>query len=270
VQSAASHFDWFFVGFYGTFWARFPIRVEQSLPALSRNPVHSSVLELHGAELASVHAGHRGTGDFFDFIRVGPNRILFGLLDTTGRPRETRAVVSAAQHTFRTVGPELFARPELNEADAMMQLCLQLNQSILNTADGVLPCPAFTACYDESLGVVCYCNAGHTAGLLRDHAGVSELLTTGLPLGLFSHMISDAPMVALEPGAALLLVSRGVVQAKRKREEFGLQRVKQILQQPTKAGAKELGVSVLDQAQRFMGTAPARSDVTAIALSRNS
>jgi serine phosphatase RsbU (regulator of sigma subunit) len=242
---------------------------EESLPVPVPDPVHSDVPELHAAELASVYYGRRMAGDFYDFIRVGPSRVLFGLLDAAGGLQDTRAILSAAQHTFRTVGTALFAQRDINEADAMMELCLQLNQAILKVAEGVRSCPAFVGCYDESMGIVCYFNAGHTPGLARDHDGVSELPATGLPLGLFSHMISNASMVALEPGAVLLLASRGIVEGKCKAEEFGLQRVKEVLQESKAASAKELCVSVLDQLQQFMCAAPTHDDVTALALTRN-
>ena len=144
-----------------------------------------------------------------------------------------------------------------------------MTQAISQAAEGVHSCPAFVGCYDESLGVVCYFNAGHTPGLARDHDGVSELAATGLPLGLFSHMTSNAALLALEPGTVLLLASRGIVEAKCKAEEFGLERVKEVLQQSKAASAKELCVSVLDQVQQFMRTAPTHDDVTALALTRN-
>jgi serine phosphatase RsbU (regulator of sigma subunit) len=241
---------------------------EKSRPAPARDPVHSDVPEVHGAELASIYYGYRMAGDFYDFIRVSPNRVLFGLFDVAGGLQDTRDVVSAAQRTFRSVGTELFARRDINEADAMMELCLQLNQTILKAAAGVRSCPAFAGCYDENLGLVCYFNAGHTPGLLRDQAGISELHATGLPLGLFSHMTADASIVALEPGAVLLLASRGIVEGKCKSEEFGLQRVKDVLQHSKAAGAKDLCVSVLDQVQQFMCAAPTHDDVTALALAR--
>ncbi len=243
---------------------------EEPVHAAVRDPVHSDVPEVNGAELASIYYGRRMAGDFYDFVRVTPNRVLFGLLDAAGGLEDTRAVLSAAQHTFRTVGTELFARKDINEADAMMELCLQLNHAILKAAEGVCSCPAFAGCYDESLGIVCYFNAGHTPGLARDRNGISELPATGLPLGLFSHMVSNASVVALEPGAVLLLASRGIVEAKCKAEEFGLQRVKEVLQQPKERSAKELCVSVLDHVQQFMCAAPTHNDVTTLALARNS
>jgi serine phosphatase RsbU (regulator of sigma subunit) len=242
--------------------------LEQSLPAPIPDPFHSDIMELRGAELASVQYGHGVASDFHDFIRVSPNRALFGLLDAAGGLEQIRGILSASQQTFRTVGAELFAKKDINEADAMMELCLQLNLAILKSAEGVRPCPAFAGCYDEALGVVCYFNAGYTPGLLLDHTGVSELPSTSLPLGLFSHVTADASMVALEPGAALLLVSRGIVEGKCQAEEFGLQGVKDVLQQSKTASAKELCISVVDRVRELMRT-PTLDGMTALALTRN-
>jgi serine phosphatase RsbU (regulator of sigma subunit) len=273
VSAPRTHFfDWFTAGFRGNFSVRLPMCAlfhrEATIAVPVIGPVHADVPELHAAELAAVYYGQRIAGDFYDFLRVGPDRVLFGLLDVAGGLEDTRAIVSAAQSTFRSVGSELFSRPEVNEADAMMELCLQLNQAVLNAADGVRSCPAFAGCYNESMGVICYFNAGHTPGLLRDHAGVSELPATGLPLGLFSHLTTDAAMVALEPGSVLLLASRGIVDAKSKSDEFGLQRVQEVLQQFQSGNASELCVAVLNQVMQFMGGAPTHNDVTALALAR--
>ena len=126
-------------------------------------------------------------------MRVSPSRVLFGLLDIAGRVEENGAVVSAAQHTFRTRSPELFTADDVNEADAMAELCLELNRAIMAAEGGIRSCPAFAGCYNEDLGTICYFNAGHTPGLLRDASGITELKATGLPLGLFSHATCDAP-----------------------------------------------------------------------------
>jgi serine phosphatase RsbU (regulator of sigma subunit) len=235
---------------------------------LAPEPIHSQVPELHDAELAAIYYGQRRGGDFYDFIRVTPNRVVFGLLDVAGRLEENQAIVSAAQHTFRSRAPRLFADQDINEADAMIDLCLQLNRTILEAEGGIRSCPAFAGCYNEDLGTISYFNAGHTPGLLRDSTGITELKATGLPLGLFSHATCDAPMVALEPGAALLLVSRGVPEGRHKGEEFGLPRVKETLQGTVAESANELCVTVLDGVRRFMQTPPTHNDVTALALVR--
>jgi len=233
-----------------------------------QEPVQAAVPELHQAELAAAYYGERQGGDHYDFVRVGPTRVLFGLLDIAGRIEENGTIVSVAQQTFRTLSPELFSAVDVNEADAMAELCLELNRAIMSAEGGIRSCPAFAGCYNEDLGTICYFNAGHTPGLLRDATGVAELPATGLPLGLFSHATCEAPLVALPPGAALLLVSKGLLEGRRRREEFGLDRVKSGLQQAAGETAKELCATMIDGVQQFMRKPPVHNDVTALALVR--
>ena len=231
-------------------------------------PEQAKVPELRDAQIAAVYYGQRISGDFYDFLRVSPHRVVFGLLDAAGHLGDNREILNAAQQTFRSLAAQLFADEDMNESEAMIELCIQLNRTILQTAGRVHSCPAFAGCYNENLGTICYFNAGHTAGLLRDSTGITELPATTLPLGLFSHATSDAPMVALTPGAGLLLASRGILEGKRKGEDFGLERVKGTLQRCECHGAKDLCSEVLNDVQEFMRTAPTHDDVTALALVR--
>ena len=238
------------------------MRVTLSLPDPS--PVPS----MTGAEMTAVYRGPRMGGDFYDFLRVSPHLVLFGLLDVAGQHAENQGIVTAAQETFRTIGPQLFSGDSINEAEAMVELSLQLNRTIMQAAGGVRSCPAFAGCYNEFLGTVCYSNAGHTPALLRDGSGITQLAATGLPLGLFSHLTQDAPTVALEPGAALLLVSRGVTEGKCGGEEFGLEGVEASFQRSPLAGAEQVCEHILDSVQQFMCVPPTHNDVTALALFR--
>lgn len=237
-------------------------------PAIAPEPVHAEIPQLESAEMSAVYYGQRRAGDFYDFVSVGHQRTLFGLLDVAGQRDDNRAILNAAQTTFRSLALELFGKEELNEADAMIELGVQLNRTIMHAERGVRACPAFAGCYHEGLGTVCYFNAGHTPGLLRDSTGITELPATGLPLGLFSHLTADAPVVALESGATLLLVSRGVVDSKCKAEEFGLGRVKETIQNSGWQTPKELCAMVIQDVQQFMCKPPTHDDVTVLALSR--
>jgi len=222
--------------------------------------------------MAAVFVGKRLAGDLYDAARVSPERVLFGLLDVAGRREDNRGILTAAQKIFREVGAELFSPPDINESDAMSQLTLRINRGIIEVAKGVRSCPAFIGCYHEKFGTLCYTNSGHTPGLLRDATGVSELPSTGLPLGLFSHATSDAPTVAIEKCASLLLVSRGVVECgghhDQSDEEFGLVRVKQTLQNAPSNSAKDICVSILNHVGEFTAHCPPHDDQTALALTR--
>lgn len=211
-------------------------------------------------------------GDFYHFLRANRCRVIFGMLDVAGRHEENQGIVEAARRTFQEVGQQKFAYEEVNEADAMMELCLELNLSIRKAAAGVRSCAAFVGCYNEELGTICYANAGHTPGLLRDDSGITELPATGLPLGLFSASTYEAPTAVIQQGASLLLVSRGVVEAAHKhhKNEFGLDRVKQSFTGAPQDNASEIATGILKSVQEFLGGPANDNDVTALALVRAS
>jgi serine phosphatase RsbU (regulator of sigma subunit) len=239
-----------------------------SEPVATADPRHSDVPLLRRAELAAVYHSQRVAGDFYEFLRVGTSRVLFGLFDVAGRRKDTREILVAAQNTFRTIAPTLFAGKDFNEAEAMVGLCHEVNRTILETADGIRSCPAFIGCYNEDLGTVCYTNAGHTPALLRDGSGITQLEASGLPLGIFSHATQSASTCALEPGAALLLVSRGIVEAEHDHQEFGLESAKKSFQEASALTAQDLCLAILQSAEKFMEAPPAHNDVTALVLLR--
>jgi serine phosphatase RsbU (regulator of sigma subunit) len=250
-----------------------PFGTATSDPVSAWEPVASAFPIIDGAEIAATTYGKRVAGDFYDSIRVGPERILFGLLDVAGRRENNQLMLSTAQNTFRTRGTELFSGSDINESEAMVTLCIQLNRELMQAAAGVHPCPAFMGCYHEKFGTLCYTNAGHTPGLLRDSTGVVELASTGLPLGLFSHATCEAPTVALEKGAVLLLVSRGVVEGKCKAEkstdeEFGLERVKEHFQSHAARNAQNVSGAILNSVGEFTCEPLLPDDMTALVLMR--
>src|SRR6202161_1625064 len=237
-----------------------------STPEQAPEIVQTDSPALQGADLSVAYFSRNG-GDLHDFRRVGPYRFLFGLLDVAGKRETCAPVIQAAQSCFRTAGEKLFAADELNESDAMVELSRRLNLEIMRAAGGVRSCPAFAGCYNEELGTVCYVNAGHTPGLLRDDASVVELAATGLPLGLFSLAPTDARIVGLGPKSSLAVVSRGVVEAESKNAEFGLDGVRKVLETGP-SSAKDLSHRILQRVQDFMHAARKHTDVPALALTR--
>ena len=235
---------------------------------LTHEPTAAELPELAGADIAGLVHGKRMGGDFYQFARANSERVVFGLLDVAGDAGENRGIVEAAREAFRTKGPACLASDEVNEADAMMEFCYELNRSIQGAAKGIRSCAAFLGCYNESLGTVCYVNAGHTPGLLRFDGNVSELPATGMPLGLFSASTYEAPTAAVPKGGALLLASRGVVEAARKREEFGLQRLKEHFEKTPLASAQEVALAALDAVRQFVHSAAEQNDLTTLALVR--
>ena len=203
-------------------------------------------------------------------MRVTPNRVLFGLLDMAGRLEENSAVVSAAQQTFRTRSPELFSADDVNEADAMAELCLELNRAIMAAEGGIRSCPAFAGCYNEDLGTICYFNAGHTFRTASRHDRYHR--TRGhrpAPRDSFPTLLARLRWLRCLREPPFSWFPRGLLEGRRKREEFGLERVKAGLQQAAaNETAQGLCATMIEDVQQFMRRPPVHNDVTALALVR--
>ena len=89
-----------------------------------------------------------------------------------------------------------------------------------------------------------------------------------MPLGLFSASTYEAPTVAVPVGGGLLLASRGVVEAARKKEEFGLPRLSESFVRAPLDSANRVAETVLQAARDFAATSAQHNDLTALALVR--
>jgi phosphoserine phosphatase RsbU/P len=233
-----------------------------------KDPLQAKIPQIRDGYLGAVYYGQRRSGDFYDFVRPSAERVLFGLFDVAGDLKQTRDIVVALQQKFRSSGARLFEDADANETERLLELWIEVNRAVMAAAGGVHSCPAFLACYNEEIGTLSYVNAGHTPGLVRDDSKVRELSATALPLGLFSHSVPDASVVAVRPGNTFLSVSKGVVEAKYKGEEYGIERVREYLTESRFETAHETCVGVLSRVQQFMCTAPTHNDVTALSVVR--
>jgi sigma-B regulation protein RsbU (phosphoserine phosphatase) len=209
-------------------------------------------------------------GDFYEFVPVGSSHLVFALLDIAGARERAMQVAAAVQQRLRAEVPRLFQADNVNESEALAALVHELNRAVLAAAGGVCCAPGFIGVFHEAIGTVCYCNAGHTPGLLRDGAGIDVLPAAALPLGLFSHVTYEPQVSVLHPGAVLLLASRGLVESRRNGEEFGLERLKRQLGSANLSTAQEICTDMLREVKQFADSPLAHNDVTVISLFRRS
>src|SRR5205823_3491248 len=208
-------------------------------------------------------------GDFLE-VFTAHGRLMLLLLDISGRQGDASVIAAAVRQLFRARGGELFSSADINEADAISQLALELNHGILTASGGVRCTAAFLGCYDPQLGTLWYVNAGHTPALLHDST-VTKLAASGVPLGLFAHAVHDGQVCVIQPGGALVVVSKGIAEARAKSAEFGLHGLWLMVQQRGTASAEELCVRVLrhaDENARSLRHAK-NQEGTALAIIRN-
>jgi serine phosphatase RsbU (regulator of sigma subunit) len=262
---------------------KLPFKSSANVPSL-RKPAPSVVPTLPGTEVAAGYRAARTGGDFYDFLAVQDTKLLFMMLDIAGKRETALHIAAAAQDLFREQGAKIFADPGIEDSEAVTKLLLEMNRGIMAEAGGVRCAPAFLGCYDEDINTLTYINAGHTPAVLKDAEGTLLLAANGLPLGLFSHSTHDSQFCALEDGAVLVLVSRGVIESKGANDDFGIQRVQDILSNGGFSSANAVCQMILQaveshqkQPSRFGPSlhipglgADEPNDVTTLALMRSS
>jgi len=237
-----------------------------------RRPQPTVVPQLDGSSISALYRAARVGGDFYDFLVTDSGRLVFLLLDVAGKREEALNIAAAVQDHMRPLASAALRDDDVNEAEALAKLLIALNRVILQAAGGVRCAPAFLGCYTEEFGTLSYINAGHTPALLKDHEGVTSLEANAIPLGLFSHATHDVRITGIPPGAALLLVSRGLVESKAGSKEYGIERLTECVSRISFEDAHDLCTQVLAEVKTFTESdwrlKETENDVTTLALVR--
>lgn len=243
-------------------------------------PLPVSLPQLVGLDIKAMYHSTRCGGDFFDGVAIG-SRVIFLLTDIAGRRREVFPIAAEMQHMFRMRAQQLFESPDANESEGIALLARDVNRSLIEAAQGVRFAPAFLGCYNLTLGILTYHNAGHLLAVFHDTEIARILESGGMPMGLFTHSTYEPAVLAFEPHAKLLLVTKGITESRRGSTTFGSERVRQIIENSTDS-ALDICKTVLREASAFgkhpwwriydllhPGKQHCSDDLTAVALVRS-
>jgi len=225
-------------------------RAELGVPSPDREPWQADLGQFNGIDLHAQYSFERTGGDLFDAVRVGP-RVAFLLSDIAGRRPEIDPISAEMRRVFRTSSAGLFRAVDVNLMEATEMLIQAINQALIEAAKGVRFAPTMVGCYDAQLGVLAYINAGGQTALFHDSEGTRALPNVSMPLGLFSHLPYDASIQAFEPGAMLLVMTKGVIESMGNKNPFGPEGAIQVLRSSKCESASEVCRAVLRAAQGF-------------------
>ena len=209
-----------------------------------------SLPHFEGLDLKARYHSDRCGGDFFDAVATG-SRVMFILTDIAGQRAEAHAIAVEVQKVFRTRAQELFEARDANESEGIALLTRDVNRSLIEAAHGVHFAPAFLGCFNLTLGLLTYHNAGRLLAVFHDTSSVRVLDDGGIPLGLFTHSTYEPAILAFEPHAKLLLVTKGITERRRGGTTFGIERVTRILENTNTDSALRISEAVLKEACNF-------------------
>jgi len=201
-------------------------------------------------------------GDFYDSRLLPDGRLAFLFGDVTGKGLGAALIVSLIMPIVRLLAEELWS-PK--------QLITRLNRELWRSTDSIHFATLFFGILDPENGSIYYVNAGHNPPFhLCRNDRATALDSTGMAAGMFEVAEYSEGELTLQPGDLLALYTDGVTEAERPDEEqFGRDRLSDILCRDRGHSLDDLVGRVLDELGRFQGRDEFDDDVTMLLIRRD-
>jgi sigma-B regulation protein RsbU (phosphoserine phosphatase) len=242
--------------------ARAKLESEMDLAARIQADLFPAALpELHGHEIAAANRpARRCGGDYYDALPVvgadGQDHVLFCVADVSGKGLPASLLMSNMQATLRALHGRTPSLPALAaEASALLYATTAASRYVTAALLDLVP----------ATGNATFVGAGHVDNLvLKADGSFVRLSSTGMPLGLVDPGLPyEAREICLEPGDCAVLYSDGVTDAQNVQdEEFGDDRLKDVVQASAREPAATIVSRVFDAIDSFAGDAPQFDDIT--------
>jgi phosphoserine phosphatase RsbU/P len=193
------------------------------------------------------------SGDYYDFLKLDAHNMGMALGDICGKGISAALLMANLQATLRSNVINLFgdddaAAERLQEEGAVAQVVKMLNRQIYNFTASNKFASFFYGVYNDANTSLTYCNAGHNPPLYFQSGGFQRLSTGGTVVGIFPDAEYQQATLYLQPGDLLLAYTDGIVESVNEYgEEFGEQRLIQILEQNRQLSAREIQKVIVDQ-----------------------
>lgn len=229
---------------------------------IQRGLLPKVIPQIHGYEISGAwRPAHVVSGDYFDVLKFDDDRAALCIADVSGKGMPAALLMSNVQAAVKA-----FA----SASAAPAEVCEKVNRVVCsNTAEDKF-ITFFYCSLDATTGTLTYANAGHNAPILIRKDGALLLLERGgTVLGPFPEWEFEQGETSLRSGDRVLLFTDGITEIRnRDGEEFGEQRLNNLLISNRELGAAELQQAVMSAVAGFSG-GDFQDDATLIVLSVN-
>jgi phosphoserine phosphatase RsbU/P len=201
-------------------------------------------------------------GDFFDFVRVGANRVGALVADVADKGMAAALFMALSRSILRA---------SLSSAGSPAEGVAAANRLICEDATGGMFVTLFYAEVDPA-GTLTYVNAGHNpAVLVHASGGCSELQPTGPLMGFSETSPYAQAQVQLADGDFVLLYTDGVTDAVSgldAGDSYGEDRLRTLLEAQRGASAAGVLAELTAALTGFIGPTAPYDDVTVVGIKR--
>lgn len=239
-------------------------RLEEELELsqiIQRALLPQRIPEIRGVELAAFSRPSEIIGgDYFDFFQFRDGTHGLVIADVSGHGVSAGMLMSSLQTAIRTMAPETDSPGEVLE---------RLNRFYIHNIHFTTFVTVFLACFDPNTLTLSYVNAGHNPPAVRRRSDgtIIWLKPTAPAIGLAEEFHPRMESISFAQGDSLLLYTDGVTEVMNiGNEEFGQQRLAELVNQYADRPAPDLLQGVRQALSAFGGNQPLMDDVTMVAL----
>lgn len=200
-------------------------------------------------------------GDFFDSLHLSDDKLILSIADVTGHDIAAGLLMAISKGSFRTAIQHSDNLPDLGQA---------MNKTIYENSDRKMFVSFSTALLNFSDSTISFLNAGHLPALhyQAKTKSLAEWNPAGMAYGLMSKASFKEERGHFERGDVFVLMTDGIVEmANSSGEEFGFERVKQIVQdRASDFSPKEIYDDLILELNRFCGFRAIDDDISFISL----
>ncbi|MGA8553298.1 MAG: SpoIIE family protein phosphatase [Candidatus Acidiferrales bacterium] len=214
---------------------------------------------LPGLELAAICRPARVvSGDYYDFIRTGQNRIGIALADISGKGIFAALLMASLQAALRS-------QASLDGNSGTAELVSRLNRHIFRNTSDDRYATFFYADYNSDSRTLTYTNAGHLAPFFVCGDTIKELSEGGTVIGMFEEFPFTQGTIDAEPGSLLVVFSDGLTEPENVYgEEFGIERLKDEVLRQRSMPPQRIAENLIAAAEQWAGTAEQADDITVV------
>jgi len=207
------------------------------------------------------------SGDYYDYQEFRKGKVSFAIGDVAGKGISAALLMATIQAALRaqltSYQPlrenECSPLPEVDAAG----LVSKLNKQLYANTSPEKYATFFFAIFDQATRTLTYTNAGHLSPLLFRDGQVTRLDSNGIVVGAFPFAAYTESCLVLNPGDLLVCYTDGITEPENAfGEEFGEQRLIDLVKEHAQQRDGELVRIVLDAVRSWTGTPELHDDMT--------
>ena len=211
-------------------------------------------------DVSAIYRPHQQVGgDYYDFIELNENEVMFCMADVSGKGVSAAFLMS----NFQAYLMAIFKYKELSLEEAVVEL----NERVMHSAKGEKYITFFVARYNKTTRKLDYINCGHNPPLLMNKEHEVEWLKFGsVGLGMFEEIPNiQTGSLEVEKDSIIVCYTDGLVEVENEElEEFGTDRLEELVKDQFGKSMATLNSKVIQELNAFRKTMPFVDDTAVL------